>query len=45
MENFLDPNHPVWCTITGPSECEKSIFLTIFILNINIEIEKKHLLS
>ena len=34
MENFLNPNHPVRCIKTGPSECGKSVFLT----NINLDI-------
>ena len=35
MEKFLYPSHPVRCTITGPSECGKSVFLTNLVLNNN----------
>ena len=28
MEKRLYPSHPVCCIITGPSECDKSVFLT-----------------
>ena len=45
MENYLYPKHPVRCIITGPSECGKSVFLTILILyNIN-EYDKKYIYS
>ena len=30
MEKFLYPNCPVRCIITGPSECVRTVFLTIF---------------
>ena len=40
MEKFLNPNHPVRCIITGPSECGKSGFLTNIILNITKEFDK-----
>ena len=40
MEKILYPNHPVQCIITRPSECGKSIFLTILILNIINEYKK-----
>ena len=43
MENFLYPNHPVRCIVTGPSECGKSIFLTNLVLNIINEYEKVHI--
>ena len=33
MEKLLYPNHPVRCIITGPSECDKSVFLTNLMLN------------
>ena len=33
MEKFLYPSHPVRCIMTGPSECGKSVFLTVSILN------------
>ena len=28
-KKLLYPQHPVRCTITGPSDCGKSVFLTI----------------
>ena len=34
MEKTLYPNHPVRCTIAGPSECGKSVFLTNLSLSI-----------
>ena len=34
MENILNPQHPVRCVITGPSECGKSVFLTNLFSNI-----------
>ena len=33
IDNFLYPNHPIRCIITGPSECGKSVYLTKLILN------------
>ena len=36
MEQFLYPNRPVRCIITGPSECRKSVFLktlTFYFIN------------
>ena len=39
-ENFLYPQHPVRCIITGPSECGKNYFLTNLILNINNECDR-----
>ena len=36
MEKFLYPSHPVRCIITGPSDCDKSVFLTnikLYIIN------------
>ena len=45
MEKFLYPNHPVRCTITGPSECGKSVFLTNLILNIVNEYDKIYIYS
>ena len=45
MEKFLYPTHPVRCTITGPSECGKSYFLTNLILNIIIEYDKIYIYS
>ena len=40
MDNFLYPNHPVRCIITGPFECGKSVFLTNIISNIINEYDK-----
>ena len=40
MEKILNPNHPVRCILTGPSECGKSVFLTNLILNTFNEYEK-----
>ena len=40
MDKILYPNHPVRCIITGPSECGKSVFLTILILYIINEYDK-----
>ena len=40
MDKHLYPKHPVRCIITGPSECGKSVFLTILILNIINEYDK-----
>ena len=40
MEKFLNPTHPVRCIITGPSECGKSVFPTILILNVINEYDK-----
>ena len=45
MEKFLYPKHPVHCIITGPSECGKSVFLTILILNNINEIDKIYIYS
>ena len=45
MENFLCPNHPVRCIITGPSECGKSVFLTKLILKIINEYNKIYIYS
>ena len=45
MENFLYPNHPVRCIITGPSECRKSVFLTNLILSIINEYDKPYTYS
>ena len=45
MEKFLYPNHPVRWIITGPSECGKSVFLTILILNIINEYDKIYIYS
>ena len=40
MNKILYPTHPVRCIITGLSECGKSVFLTILILNIINEDDK-----
>ena len=45
MEKILYPSHPVRCIITGPSECGKSYFLTILILNIINEYDKIYIYS
>ena len=45
MEKLLNPNHPVRCIITGPSECGKSFFLTNLFLNINDEFDKIYIYS
>ena len=45
MDKFLYPNHPVRCIITGPSECDKSVFLTNLILSINNENDKIYIYS
>ena len=45
IEKFLYPSHPVRCSITGPSECGKSVFLTNLNLNIIIEFDKIYIYS
>ena len=45
MDKILYPPHPVRCIITGPSECGKSVFLTISILNIFNEYDKIYIYS
>ena len=45
MEKSLYPNHPVRCIITGPSECDKSVFLTNLILNIINDYDKIYIYS
>ena len=45
MEKILYPNHPVRYIITGPSECDKSVFLTNLILNIINEYDKIYMYS
>ena len=45
MEKILYPTHPVRCTITGPSECGKSFFLTNLISNIINEHDKIYVYS
>ena len=44
-EKSLYPNHPVQCTITGPSECGKSVLLTNLILKIINEYDKIYIYS
>ena len=45
MDKTLYPTHPVRCTITGPSDCGKSVFLTKLILNIINEYDKIYIYS
>ena len=45
MEKLLYPNHLVRCVTTGPSNVGKSVFLTILILNIINEYNKKYIYS
>ena len=46
MDKTLYPTHPVRCIITGrPSECGKSVFLTILILNVINEYDKMYIYS
>ena len=45
MEEFLYPNHPIRCIITGPSEYGKSVFLTKLILNNFNEYKKTYIYS
>ena len=45
MEEFLYPQHPIRCIITGTSECGESFFLTSLNLNIIIECEKIYIYS
>ena len=45
MENYLYPNHPVRCIITGLSECGKAVFLTNLILSIINEFDKIYIYS
>ena len=45
MDKFLYPNHPVRCTITGCSDCGKSVFLPNLILNIINEYNKIYIYS
>ena len=45
MEKFLNPLHPARVSITGPSECGKSVFLTIVILYIINEYDKIYIYS
>ena len=40
MENFLYPNHPIRCIITGPTECGKSVLITNSILIIINEFDE-----
>ena len=45
MERILNPNHPVRCIITGPSDCGKSVFPTKLILNVINEYDKIYIFS
>ena len=45
INKILYPNHPVRCNITGPTECGKSVFLTILVLNIINEYNKIYIYS
>ena len=45
LEQFLYPNHPIRCIITGPSNVGKSVFLTNLILNAINEYDKIYLFS
>ena len=45
IEKILHPTHPVRCIITGPSQCDKSVFSTNLILNIINEYDKKYIYS
>ena len=45
MEKILYPTHPVGCIITGPSECDKTVFLTNLILKIINEYDKIYIYS
>ena len=45
MEKSLDPNHPVRCIITSPSECCISVYLPNLILNIISEYDKIYIYS
>ena len=45
VEKFVYPNHPVRSIITGASECGKSVFLTILILNIISDYKKTYIYS
>ena len=44
-EKFLNPQYPLRCIITGPSECIKSVFLTNLILYIIIENDERYIYS
>ena len=45
MEKFPYPNLPVRCSITGPSCCGKSVFLTNLTLNIINKYDKRYIFS
>ena len=45
MEKNLYPQHPVSCIITGPSNADKSVFLTNLILNSFNEYDKIYIYS
>ena len=45
IDKILYPTHPVKCIKTGPSECAKSVFLTILILNFINKYDKIYIYS
>ena len=45
MEKFLYPQHPLRCIICGPSNWDKSVFLTNLILNTINEYDKIYIYS
>ena len=45
MDKVLYPQQPVRCIITGPSDCGKSVFLTILFLNIINEYNEIYIYS
>ena len=45
MEKVSYPSHPVRCSITGPSDCGKSIFLKNLIFNNYIEYDRMYIYS
>ena len=45
IDKYLNPNHPFSCTITGPSNVGKSVFLTEINLNIFIEYDEIYIYS
>ena len=45
MDKIFYPQHPLRCTITGPSDCGKSVFLTNLILKIINDYKKIYIFS
>ena len=45
MEKILYPQHPVRCTITGPNNAGKSVFLTNLFSNVINEYDKIYIYS